>query len=274
MIKNEEIINDNFFGIKYDEQFILYSLFKETIECSKRRKYYDSQINKKFEVFEKYIKQKDKLYNFKKAALKIKGRYQAKFRSQNIINLKAYFNYSQAPLPGFDIRDFYQHFKSNNNNLDAFEVMQKFFEFEEVDSKKVKDFIISYNDHNLEDKYKFTSNFLNAYSLIPISILPDEANIETDLDDAVKRLFDKDIYDKYSYLSARQKFSFLNFFGDSLNYFYQEQIKDANERKRRNNKITSSNETTSSSKNNDDESFYLAKKPKLKYFNNKPLNIH
>lgn len=217
MLKNAELIKNNYFGLNIKDQRRLFEMLFNEIENLKEKKIDTSYFANFPYIFEGHLENKEELYKIKDAGLSLNKRSSDIFFDKNKREFLDYVIFEKYKGDvAFTSSKLFNVYNLSYNKL--------FFEFTKVESSDLDTFIKTFKRNaNIKEKISFIEEFYDNYEILgKISYdLPEESLIKDDFDDLVKYIFGKPALLWYKTLLPHQKIDFIRKFGYKIIKYYE-----------------------------------------------------
>jgi len=224
MLKYEKLILNNYFGLDYRNQEIIFNLMINSLDEEEDRNLISSLKN----IFEYYLNDLKELYDINEKGLKLKTFYVERLLDKTSISVENFMN-NKKVFTEEDYKGAYL-FNINDYNMDVIKSMDKFFDVNYIDEDHAMEFINSYKSSNKYEQKRFILQLIKNYFIVtylPKDYIPGVNNINNDFDDLVINLFGEEAFKKYNRLKPIQKVKFIRKYKIYIDEFYQSQINNS-----------------------------------------------
>jgi hypothetical protein len=223
MIKNEQKVIDNFYGIDFDYKL---SIYNNMLLALDKDKDYDL-IRALTNMLEYDLKRLKELYDLNNKGLSLKSYYTAKLLKNNREYIDDYLN-SSSYYKNEDYKESF-FYNSDGYTMHLLDLTNQIFETKKLDEKYVVEFINSFNQARYEEKKRFINLFVrsNYYcAFIPTNYIPGVNMMNNDFDDLILHLFGDKVFEQYSKLEPIRKTDFIFKFRREISTYFNNQSKN------------------------------------------------
>lgn len=223
MIKNEQKVIDNFFGIDFDYKLSIYN--NMLLALDKDKDY--AEIRALTNMLEYDLKRIEELYDLNNKGLSLKSYYTAKLLKNNKEFIDDYLN-SSSYYKNEDYKESF-FYNCDGYTMHLLDLTNQIFETKKLDEKYVVEFINSFNRAHSEDKKRFINLFIrsNYYcAFIPNKYIPGVNMMNNDFDDLILHLFGDRVFEQYCELEPIRKADFIFKFRREIVSYYRSQNKN------------------------------------------------
>ena len=221
MIRNEQIIMDNFYGINNDLQIDIYNMMINSLDEEK-----DKDVKRSLEnMLEHDIKRIKDLYSLNDKGLSLKSYYTEKLLKRNRDYIEDYLT-TRDYYRDKDYKENFFYSCGSTFDMRILNLVDGIFETKRVDSNKVLEFIDSFNKSYYEEQNRFIRRFIiNNYYCAKLSenYIPGVNMMENDFDDLILHLFGDKVFEMYSQLEPIRKADFIFKFRKEIQIYYNSQ---------------------------------------------------
>ena len=223
MIKNEQKVIDNFYGIDFDYKLSIYN--NMLLALDKDENY--AEIRALNNMLEHDLKRIEELYDLNDKGLSLKSYYTAKLLKNNRDYINDYFS-SSSYYKNEDYKESF-FYNCDGYTMHLLQITDQIFETKKLDEKCVLEFINSFNNAHLEEKKRFINLFIrsNYYcAFIPSKYIPGVNMMDNDFDDLILHLFGDRVFEQYCELEPIRKADFIFKFRKEIQIYYDSQNKN------------------------------------------------
>ena len=206
MIKNEQKIINNFYGIDNDLKVSIYNMLLNSLDDEKDK----DSIRALENMLESDLKKIRELYELNIKGLLLNSHYTAKLLNNN----RTYINDYLTSTNYYKNEDYKESFFYNCGcfDMNIIDLTKQIFETKKFDTSIVEEFINSYKNSDSGEQKRFVFKFIrsNYYcAFIPQNYIPGVNMMENDFDDLIIHLFGNKIFEEYSKLEPIRKTDFI-----------------------------------------------------------------
>lgn len=221
MIKNEDIIIENFFGINNNHQEEIYNMLIDTSKEANEEMLTRSLEN----TFKDYIKKINKLYEINSKGLLLNSFYTEKILKDNKTFIKEFIsNTNYEKLDDYIASFFYN---CQTYDLNIINKVNAIFNVKKVNDNIAIEFVNEYKNKLLNNRLSFIRKLImNNYILTYLSpnYIPGLNNMDNEFDSLIIHLFGDTIYKDYKKLDTIRKIDFIFQFKKEILESYNQQI--------------------------------------------------
>ena len=223
MIKNEQKVIDNFYGIDFDYKLSIYN--NMLLALDKDENY--AEIKALNNMLEHDLKRIEELYDLNEKGLSLKSYYTAKLLKNNRDYINDYFS-SSSYYKNEDYKESF-FYNCDGYTMHLLQITDQIFETKKLDEKCVIEFINSFTNAHPEEKKRFINLFIrsNYYcAFIPSKYIPGVNMMDNDFDDLILHLFGDRVFEQYCELEPIRKADFIFKFRKEIQIYYDSQNKN------------------------------------------------
>jgi hypothetical protein len=223
MIKNEQKVIDNFYGIDFDYKLSIYN--NMLLALDKDDDY--AEIKALNNMLEHDLKRIEELYDLNDKGLSLKSYYTAKLLKNNRDYINDYFS-SSSYYKNEDYKESF-FYNCDGYTMHLLQITDQIFETKKLDEKCVIEFINSFINAHPEEKKRFINLFIrsNYYcAFIPSKYIPGVNMMDNDFDDLILHLFGDRVFEQYCELEPIRKADFIFKFRKEIQIYYNSQNKN------------------------------------------------
>ena len=229
MIKNEQKIINNFYGINIDLQINIYNMLLESLDEENDIDFIKALEN----MLESGLRKIRELYELNIKGLSLKSYYTEKLLNNNREYIDNYLT-SSSYYKNSDYKESF-FYNCRTYNMNIFNLTNQIFETQKIEPNIVQEFINSFSNSRYNEQKNFIRKFItnNYYcTYIPEKYIPGINIMDNDFDDLILHLFGDKVFEQYCQLEPIRKADFIFKFRKEISTYYNNQNKNKFNKKR------------------------------------------